>query len=192
MKTTAGRGCLLTRITGMLACLLVSGGISAVAAVTTAAPRAFDLDYPKQRLPAPDFSLPELGGGSRSLDDYRGKVVLLHFWATFCAPCRAEIPDLEALWQRYRTQGLVVVGIAADRGNARAVQRFAGEAGVTFPVLLDPDGAVRSRYEVTVLPMSYLVGHDGRLSGRVAGSREWNSPGGRQVIESLLVPAAAE
>lgn len=190
MKTATGRGCLRICITGMLVCLLFSGGISA-AAVTTPAPGAFDLDYPQQRLPAPDFSLQEPGGGTHAFGEYRGKLVLLHFWATFCAPCRAEMPGLEALWQRYRARGLVVVGIAADRGSDR-VARFTGEAGVSFPVLLDPDGAVRNRYEVTVLPMSYLVGRDGRLSGRVTGSREWNSPGGRQVIESLLVPVAAE
>jgi peroxiredoxin len=193
MKATANRGFLGALITWMLVCLPTSACLSTPAgAAAEEAATLFDIRYPKQRLPAPDFSLPVLGGGLRALGDYRGKVVLIHFWATFCAPCLEEMPDLEAFWQRYRDQGFVVLGVAADRGSERVVREFTVHAGVNFPVLLDPDGVVRNRYEVLALPVSYLVGRDGKLSGRVVGSREWNSTEARKVIEMLLAPGMAD
>jgi peroxiredoxin len=98
-----------------------------------------------------------------------------------------ELPALESLWRRYRERGLVIVGIAADRGSADPVRKFSSAAGVTFPVLLDPEGVVRKRYEVVGLPMSYLIGRDGRFSGRILGSRDWQDPQAFDYIESLLV-----
>lgn len=145
------------------------------------------MDMPRQRLDAPGFKLPALAGTPRGLEDFGGSVVLVHFWATFCAPCLEELPRLEALWQHYREAGLVVVGIAVDRGNAGMVQKYIDRAGVTFPVLLDPEGVVRNRYEVVVLPMSYLIGRDGRFSARIPGSGEWQDPQVSDFIESLLV-----
>jgi peroxiredoxin len=152
----------------------------------------FEITYPKQRLPAPGFSLPDLTTATVSTGDFPGKVVLVHFWATFCVPCVGEMPELELLWQEYREQGLVVLGIAADRGDERLVHEFAEKAGLTFPVLLDPDGRVRNAYEVVALPMSYLIGRDGRISARAIGSREWNGPGGRELIETQLDLAAGQ
>lgn len=153
---------------------------------------AFEITRPKQRLPAPGFQLPELNGDRVSLESYRGRVVLIHFWATFCIPCLKELPDLETLWQQYNRQGVVVLGVAADRGSQDIVQEFSSKAGVTFPVLLDPDGDVRNQYEVTALPMTYLVGRDGRISGRAFGAREWAGPQGRELIETLLDAGSPE
>jgi cytochrome c biogenesis protein CcmG/thiol:disulfide interchange protein DsbE len=147
----------------------------------------FAFDAPRERLVAPDFRLPDLGETPTGLDDYRGKVVLLHFWATFCTPCLKELPALESLWRHYRERGLVILGIAADRGRADEVRKFADATGVTFPVLLDPEGVVRNRYEVVALPMSYLIGRDGRFSARFLGSREWQDPQAADLIESLLM-----
>jgi len=192
MRTTANRRFIGALILWTFVCLPAGACLSAPAGATGGEAAAFDIRYPKQRLPAPDFSLPELGGGWRSLGDYRGKVVLIHFWATFCAPCLEELPDLEALWQRYREQGLEVLGVAVDRGSERAVREFSVHAGMSFPVLLDPDGVVRNRYEVLALPVSYLVGRDGKLSGRAIGNREWSSPEGRKVIEMLLAKGVVE
>lgn len=146
----------------------------------------FDVTYPKQRLPAPGFQLPDLAAAVVSLEQYRGKLVLVHFWATFCAPCVKEMPDLEALWQRYLEQDLVVLAIATDRSDNGAVHEFVKKTGVTFPVLLDPDGVVRNRYEVVGLPTSYLIGRDGKISGRAIGTRIWNGTEGRKVIEAQL------
>ena len=147
----------------------------------------FTFDAPRERLFAPGFQLPDLGETPTGLEDYQGKIVLLHFWATFCTPCLEELPALESLWRRYRERGFVIVGISADRGSADVVRKFADAAGVTFPVLLDPEGVVRKRYEVVALPMSYLIGRDGRFSGRILGSWDWQDPHASDYIESLLV-----
>jgi peroxiredoxin len=146
----------------------------------------FEMTVPGQRLPAPVFELADLSAGTVSLDRYRGKVLLLHFWATFCGPCRREMPQLQALWRQYRERGLVVLGIAADRGSVSVIREFVHDSGITFPVLQDRDGTVRNRYEVVVLPTTYLVGRDGRITGRAPGSRDWGSRQGHTLIESLL------
>ena len=158
-------------------------------AVIAGVASSFDITYPGERLPAPGFTLTNLAGKAASLDDYHGKVVLIHFWATFCVPCVREMPELESLWQEYRDQGLVVLGIATDRGSESVVREFVGKTGVTFPTLLDPDGTVRNRYEVVALPMSYLIGRDGKISGRMIGTREWTVPEGRVILERLLEPS---
>ena len=146
----------------------------------------FEITPPKQRLMAPVFELPNLAASPVSLEDFRGKVVVAHFWATFCVPCLHEMPELESLWQQYRDQGLVIVAIAADRGDVAVVREFSEKNGLTFPVLHDADGLVRNRYEVMALPMSYVIGRDGKISGRAIGGQAWNSPDGRRVIEDLL------
>jgi cytochrome c biogenesis protein CcmG/thiol:disulfide interchange protein DsbE len=146
----------------------------------------FEVTAPKQRLAAPAFRLPDLAAGRVSLEDFRGKVVLAHFWATFCVPCLHEMPGLETLWQEYRERGLVIVGIAADRGSVEVVRDFSRKTGITFPLLHDADGLVRNRYEVMALPMSYIIGRDGKISGRAIGSQDWNSAAGRRVIEAML------
>ncbi len=144
------------------------------------------VDVPKVRLPAPAFTLSRLKDGEARLKDYKGKVVLLNFWATWCAPCREEMPAMQRLWERYRAQGFVIIAIAADRGSRKPVVSFVDKLALSYPVLLDPEGDVRNRYEVVGLPMSYLIGRDGKISGRLIGSREWDSPEADAVVTTLL------
>ena len=172
-------------VTGLLVLVSVLS-VAAPAGVTAEEAAPFDFTYPKQRLEAPAFQLQDLNGNDVSLDAYRGKVILVHFWATFCIPCLGEMPVLESLWQQYGGEGLVILGIAGDRGNTEIVREFAEKTGVSFPVVHDSDGRVRNQYEVAGLPTSYLVGRDGKISGRAVGTRSWNEPGGREVIETLL------
>jgi peroxiredoxin len=122
---------------------------------------------------APDFSLQAADGSTVSLGDLRGKVVLLNFWATWCPPCKAEMPDLEAL---YRDHGIehdfVVVGVNLQE-DRDTVRKYAGEARISFPLLLDSTGEVSGdRYAVRTLPMSMIIGRDGRIrdawSGRLS------------------------
>ncbi len=151
---------------------------------------ALEVQRPHVRLPAPDFTLPSLDGRRVSLADFRGKVVLLNFWATWCQPCREEMPSLQALWESYRDRSFAILAVAADRGSLRPVKKFADRHGLDFPVLLDADGRVRGRYEVYALPMSYLIGRDGRISGRVPAARDWNGAAARALIEHLLAQEA--
>ena len=160
-----------------------------MAAVPAAAADPFSelgVTTPKVRLNAPPFSLTRLGGGMAGLTDFADKVVLLNFWATWCAPCRKEMPAMQRLWERYRKQGLVIVAVAADNDNGKQVASFVDKLGLNFPILLDPDGKVRNRYEVVGLPMSYLIGRDGRISGRVIGITDWDGPQAFALVEHLL------
>ena len=117
---------------------------------------------------APDFDLPALDGGQLQLSSFRGKVVLLNFWATWCVPCREEMPDLEAAQTRYGDQGLAVIGvnIAETAALARA---FVDEVGVTFPIVLDEDVSMAASFRVSGLPVSILIDRHGIIVYRHYG-----------------------
>jgi len=147
---------------------------------------SFGVQQPRVSKPAPNFSLAMHGGGEKALADYRGKVVLLTFWATWCAPCRHEMPQVESLWRTYRNRGFVVLGVNVDRGNRTGVADFVRSLHISFPVLLDPEGEVRNRYEVRALPTSYLIGRDGKIIGRIIGERDWSSPKAQAMMTVLI------
>ncbi len=156
--------------------------------IATADPfKLLGVEQPKVRIVAPDFSLELLSDASyTSLSDYRGKVILLNFWATWCAPCLEEMPAMQKLWRRYHAAGFEILAVAGDRRGRVNVAPFITERGFKYPVLLDADGAVRNRYDVVGLPMSYLIGRDGKISGRVVGVIDWDSPAAYEMVESLL------
>jgi cytochrome c biogenesis protein CcmG/thiol:disulfide interchange protein DsbE len=123
------------------------------------------------RKAAPDFELRALDGRRIGLSDFRGRVVLVNFWATWCAPCRVEMPWLSEFSLRYRDQGLTVLGISVDDGGRERVAKFLGERSVRYPILLN-DGNVDQRFGgVRFLPQTFFVGRDGRIIRRVYGIR---------------------
>ncbi len=123
---------------------------------------------PTQGEAAPDFTLETLDGETVSLSDYRGRPVVLNFWATWCVPCREEMPLLQETYEAHQAEGLVILGVNV-RENPEAVRRFLGEVGVDFPVVLDPDVAVVNRYLVTSLPMTFFIDREGQLRTLVVG-----------------------
>jgi peroxiredoxin len=135
---------------------------------------------------APDFALPDTDGNLRRLSSLRGRVVLLNFWATWCPPCRAEMPSLEALYQSYRHQGLEVVAVASDVRGVELVQPFMAQHHLTFLPLLDTSSHVTRLYGVTTLPTSYVLDREGRLVTVEIGSRDWSTAEARSLITSLL------
>ena len=129
------------------------------------------------------------GEGSVSLEDFTHKLVILNFWATWCAPCTVEMPTLEMLWHDYRARGLVVLGVSVDRGAPRAVlEPYVEHLRLTFPILLDPDVKTAGAWRVTGLPATFIVKPGGEVAGMAAGAREWNSAEMRALLESLLPP----
>ena len=141
----------------------------------------------KEGQQAPGFTLLTLDGGRASLTDHRDKLVVLNFWATWCQPCTVEMPSLEALWQRYRDRGLIVVGVSVDRGAPRALlEPYVRNLKLTFPILLDPDSKTSDRWRVTALPATFLVRPGGEVAGMAMGAREWNSDEMRALVERLL------
>jgi peroxiredoxin len=127
---------------------------------------------PKIGSPAPAFSLPRLdGSGDLSLASYRGKTVVLNFFASWCRPCKREAPDLESLWRRYRSEGVVVLGV--DSGDAKGdARRFLSAHGVTYPVVFDPgEKLAQGPYALPGLPVTYVIDPAGRIVGdRVLGA----------------------
>lgn len=135
---------------------------------------------------APDFSLPDRDGNIRRLSSFRGRVVLLNFWATWCLPCRSEMPSLEALYQTYKHQGFEVLTVASDVQGAEVVQPFVAQHHLTFLTLLDTTAHVTRTYGVTTLPTTYVLDRQGRLVTVEIGSRDWTKAEARALIASLL------
>lgn len=117
---------------------------------------------PQQGQPAPDFSLMSLGGEPVRLSDYSGQVVLVNMWATWCPPCKAEMPTIDEYYQARRDDGFVVLAVNSQE-KAASVNSFIQAAGFTFPVLLDDQAAVMDRYNVLGLPTSFIIGRDGTI-----------------------------
>lgn len=145
----------------------------------------FGVMRPEAGSVAPAFTLSAPGGEHTNLTDYRGRVVLLNFWATWCAPCREEMPSMQKLWEAYRDRGLVVLAVAVGE-DAKPVTRFAEKLGLDYPVLLDRKEDVRDSYGVVGLPVSYFIDREGNIAGRVVAGRDWTSPQAVAFVEHLL------
>ncbi|MGB9750629.1 MAG: TlpA family protein disulfide reductase [Roseiflexus castenholzii] len=115
--------------------------------------------------PAPNLTLPTLDGGSLSLADLRGNVVLVNFWGTWCEPCKEETPALQAAYQRLQSEGLVIVGINLRRQETGddAVRAFVQQYGVTYPIALDVDGEAARLFQISPIPVSYFIDPEGTI-----------------------------
>jgi peroxiredoxin len=137
--------------------------------------RALGMQAPGESVEAPMFSLPDLTGKKIQLKDYRGRLVFLNFFATWCGPCREEMPGMERLFRTYQDKGLVVLAINMQE-SAKTVRPFVEELKLSFPALLDTKGSVSHEYGIRALPVSFLVGRDAHILWRAMGSREWDTP----------------
>lgn len=144
-----------------------------------------NLQEMKDKSPSPDFTLPNLGGEKVSLKDFRGKLLLLNFWASWCAPCREEMPAMERLYQKYRDHGFVIVGVNL-KDDKKSALSFVKELKITFPIAFDPKGEVGLIYGAWGLPATYLIDANGIALARAWGPADWYSPGARDLIEALL------
>jgi thiol-disulfide isomerase/thioredoxin len=118
---------------------------------------------------APDFKLPALDGKNLKLSDLRGKAVLLNFWATYCGPCKIEIPWFVELQKEYGSQGLQIVGVAIDDASTEDIAKFARELGVNYPILIGTESVAESYGGVGVLPTTFFIDRDGKLIAREFG-----------------------
>jgi thiol-disulfide isomerase/thioredoxin len=150
------------------------------------APALPDLrDAAEAPLAAP-FELPRAGGGHASLAAHAGGVVLLHFWATWCPPCRRELPALAALRAALAAEGLSVLAVSVDAGSPDAVARFAAERAPGLEVLLDPSEELARRYGVRAYPTSVVIDRRGRVVHRAAGAFAWDAPESVAWFRALL------
>ena len=143
--------------------------------------------------PAPMFSGATLDkpAKSKSLADYKGKVVLLNIWATWCGPCRTEMPSIEALHKAFGPKGLHVVAVSIDDpGKAADIRSFVSEYGLTFEILHDSLQAIQGAYQTTGVPETFIIAADGTIRKKVIAASDWNSEPNRALITQLLKDAS--
>lgn len=141
---------------------------------------------PGTEAPAPDFTLTDMQGEAVSLSQYRGKVILLNFWAGWCPPCRAEMPSMEKLYRQLKDRDFVILAVNVEEGGRAAVQDFTREIPVSFPILLDTAQTVSRLYRVRGLPQSYIIDREGKIVQQVTGGMDWNSPDVVRFLSSLM------
>ncbi|MFH1185410.1 MAG: TlpA disulfide reductase family protein [Chloroflexota bacterium] len=125
---------------------------------------------PRTGFSAPDFTLDTLDGGQLTLSELRGQPVMLNVWASWCLPCRVEMPAIEKVYQRHRDAGLVVVGLnVTSQDSETAARAFVQELGLTFPIVLDRDGGASARYELMGLPSTYFIDRNGIIRNVIIG-----------------------
>ncbi len=147
--------------------------------------RKLDVHAEPQQLPGETFTDPE--GNAYTLADYAGKIVLVNFWATWCAPCREEMPDLDALNADLAGEDFEVVTIASGRNSLSGIRAFFEEEQIeTLPILLDPQGQLSRRAGVLGLPVSILMNREGREIARLQGGAHWNDPPAREIIAAAI------
>jgi thiol-disulfide isomerase/thioredoxin len=134
---------------------------------------------------APALSLKGLEGGAHTLGAYRGKVVLINFWATWCEPCRLEMPSIQRLRDRFGAKKFAVLAVNVDEPEAR-VRQYLSQSGVDLTVVMDPNKSATRDWGVRYLPVSFIVGPDGRVRYRVVGDLEWDSDTVVGVISQLI------
>jgi len=131
------------------------------------------------RLPEPllatDFALTDLDGNRHRLSDYRGRVVIINFWATWCPPCRAEMPSMQRAWEQIEKEGILMLGIDVGE-DEETIFQFTADYPVEFPLLMDSDSSVTNQWPVIGLPTTVVVDPGGRIVYRAIGSREWDDP----------------
>jgi peroxiredoxin len=135
---------------------------------------------------APEFSLPALDGKAISLSSYRGKVVMVHFWATWCPPCIEELPTLERLYRAYFGKDLEILAVSVDEGGAGAVEQFMRKNRFALPVLLNPDQSVSRQYGTFKFPETYLVDREGIVRRKIIGAADWTSPEAQKFIQAMV------
>jgi cytochrome c biogenesis protein CcmG/thiol:disulfide interchange protein DsbE len=136
---------------------------------------------------AEPFKLKDLTGDSVSMDDLRGKVVFLNIWATWCAPCREEMPSMEKLYERlHDNKGFVMLAVSQDTGSREEVVAYVKKHGYRFDVLLDPQNAVAEAYKVSGVPETFIIDRSGRIVAHHAGAFDWSQPEIRDALDELL------
>jgi cytochrome c biogenesis protein CcmG/thiol:disulfide interchange protein DsbE len=174
---------------GLIALLLILGAtwivLSKVPAEMAAA-RADRSPLPRRGFAAPDFTLDTLDGQTIALSDLQGQMVLINFWASWCLPCREEMPAIQQVYERYRDQGFVVLAVNLQQEDAH-VAAFVDQLELTFPVLMDRDGDVFDRYRIVALPSTFFVDRAGLIQDLAVGG-----PLAQAFIESQVVPLLAQ
>ncbi len=137
-------------------------------------------------IPAPAFSFPGLDGKKVSLSDYKGKVVLVNIWATWCPPCVDEMPSMEKLYRKFKEQNFEILAVSIDESGSKAVAPFMKKNRLTFPALIDSDGTIKSAYRITAIPESFIIDKQGVIVKKIVGPLDWADPQVFRFIGDLI------
>jgi len=140
---------------------------------------------PYKGKPLPDFSLLDLKGEKHSLSDYKGKVVLLNFWATWCPPCVKEMPSMQRLQDKYQGKDFEILAVNMGE-DSTTIEIFLQKMTINFPILLDSDGAILKQWKIFAFPTTFLVDKEGNIAYALFGGLEWDSPEAVAVVEELM------
>jgi peroxiredoxin len=149
--------------------------------------RDLDLIRPARPKRADDFAVKLVQGDTLTLREQRGKAVMVNFWATWCPPCREEMPAMERLYRRHHSRGFVLLAVSVDT-DASLVKPFLAEHKLTFPVALDAKMDLANAYGVRALPASFLIDRDGNLAALALGPRAWDGNAAHALVDRLLTP----
>ena len=164
----------------MLALSLFAAAVAGCSRQESAAPPEVDVGAP-----APDFALKTLDGTQVRLSELRGKVVFVNLWATWCPPCREELPTMVRFYRAYRDRGVEILAVSEDR-DPRAVRKALERYGIPFPVLLDENKRVYNLYRATGIPETHLIDRQGIIRHTVIGPFDWTAPEVARTVEALL------
>lgn len=149
-------------------------------------PKPFETEYPAEAFLAPGFELPTLSGGKINLKDYRGKVVFINFWATWCATCKVEMPSMQKVYDRFKDRGFEMLTISVDK-EQELIQPFMEKYNLTFPVLLDPEEKIAKQvYKTTGVPETFIVSKNGVIVHKAIGPRDWATEDAMAAFEQLV------
>jgi len=140
----------------------------------------------KKGMRAPNFTLPDLNGKRVSLADYKGQVVLLNIWATWCAPCVEEMPSMEKLHQELKNERFAILAVSIDESGADVVRPFMKKHKLNFLALIDSAGTLKSLYRTTGVPESFIIDKQGSILEEIIGPRDWAAPGALRYFRSLI------
>jgi thiol-disulfide isomerase/thioredoxin len=146
-----------------------------------------EVTEPTEGRPAPEFTLTDISGRKARLSDFRGKVILLNFWASWCPPCREEIPALLSLDAAMAGKDFRLLAVAIDRGGRDIVMAFLGREGSRLPVLLDPDGSVAKTYGITGVPETFIIDKTGTIQKKIIGPIDWSDVSVIRYLDKLAV-----
>lgn len=154
----------------------------------TDAPALAQLEVPRGLIgqAAPELVLRDLDGQLQTLSQFKGQVVLLNFWATWCPPCREEMPSMEALQRQFGEQGLVVLAVNVEENGAEVVSAFLEKNTYSFRIVLDPDSEAQNAYRVFRFPESFIIDRNGVIVDKVIGARDWMNGASYKLIDFLL------
>ncbi len=166
--------------------LVLIGGYGVLRQATWVQPADAKEGVTSTRKPAPDFQLTDLKGNPLVLSSLQGKVVLLDFWATWCPPCREEMPHFKELYAAYRGQGLEIVGVALDQGGEEVVRPFAQKNGVLYPIAIGNSRLTQAYGGIRGIPTTFLIDKKGRIAAKFVGYRP------KEIFESQIKALLAE